>query len=160
MARRCGTVAAVILLLAGCGKKAPVDKVTPVAHDDPRMNAAMAKARSIVGTFISALQSPKAGQSGFSVKMEFTEGKNVEHMWLTSLSYDGRIFQGTVNNQPAKVKSVKIGQTVTVERAKISDWMFIENRKLVGGYTLRALRETLPPDERANFDKSVPFVID
>jgi len=62
--------------------------------------------------------------------------------------------------QPAKVKSVKIGQTVTVERAKISDWMYIENRKLVGGYTLRALRETLPPDERANFDKSVPFVID
>ena len=48
-------------------------------------------------------------------------------------------FQGTVNNEPEKVKTVKMGQKVTVA-AKISDWMYVENRKLVGGYTMRVLR--------------------
>jgi len=47
--------------------------MTYVAPDDPRMNAAMAKARDTVNTFISALKSPKAGQSDFAVKMAFTD---------------------------------------------------------------------------------------
>jgi uncharacterized protein YegJ (DUF2314 family) len=148
------------LVIAGCGKKHPADKVTYVSDDDPRMNAAMEKARSTVGTFISALKAPKAGQAAFSVKMAFTDGSATEHMWLTPVNYDGRSFQGTVNNQPEKVKNVTMGQKVTVEPSKISDWMYVENRKLVGGYTLRVLRDALPPNERAGFDKSVPFVID
>jgi uncharacterized protein YegJ (DUF2314 family) len=38
--------------------------------------------------------------------------------------------------------------------------MFVENRKLVGGHTLRVLRDAMPADERAEFDKSVPFQVD
>lgn len=160
MGRCLGLVALVALALAGCGKKHPADKVTYVADDDPRMNAAMDKARSTVRTFTAALQSPKAGQSAFSIKMEFTDGGNTEHMWLTPVTYDGTKFTGTVNNEPEKVKSVKMGQEVTVASDKISDWMYIENRKLVGGETLRVLRDALTPAERADFDKSVPFVVE
>jgi uncharacterized protein YegJ (DUF2314 family) len=53
-----------------------------------------------------------------------------------------------------------MGQKVSVEPAKISDWMFVEDRKLVGGYTIRVLRDSVPASERAEFDKSVPFVIE
>jgi uncharacterized protein YegJ (DUF2314 family) len=124
------------------------------------MNAAQEKARSTVATFITALKSPKAGQSAFSVKVPFSEGGTTEHMWLTPVSYDGTTFQGTVDNQPEKVKTVKAGQKIGVTLSKISDWMYVENRKMVGGYTLRVLRDGLSPAERADFDKSVPFVIE
>lgn len=160
MGRWLGTVVMVALALAGCGKKHPADKVTYVADDDPRMNAAMEKARGSVKSFIGALKSPKAGQSAFSIKMGFTDGGNTEHIWLTPVTYDGSKFTGTVNNEPEKVKSVKMGQKVTVAPDKISDWMYIENRKLVGGETLRVLRDALTPAERADFDKSVPFVVE
>jgi uncharacterized protein YegJ (DUF2314 family) len=160
MGRWLGTVAVVALIFAGCGKKHPADKVTYVADDDPRMNAAMDKARSTVKTFTAALKSPKAGQSAFSIKMGFTDSGNTEHMWLTPVTFDGSKFTGTVNNEPEKVKTVKMGQKVTVAPDKISDWMYIENRKLVGGETLRVLRAALTPAERADFDKSVPFTID
>jgi len=53
-----------------------------------------------------------------------------------------------------------MGQKVTVAPAKISDWMYVENRKLVGGYFMGALRNALTPAERAAFDKSLPFVIE
>ena len=38
--------------------------------------------------------------------------------------------------------------------------MYVENRKLVGGYTLRVLRDAVTAAERAEFDKSVPFVVE
>jgi uncharacterized protein YegJ (DUF2314 family) len=159
--RRCLALFLVLAVaLAGCGKKHPADKVAYVADDDPAMNAAMEKARSNVGTFIAALKSPKAGQSSFSVKMAFTDGTNTEHMWLTLVTFGGTNFQGAVNNEPEKVKAVKLGQKVTVARDKISDWMYVENGKLVGGETLRVLRAWLTPTERADFDKSVPFVVE
>jgi uncharacterized protein YegJ (DUF2314 family) len=75
-------------------------------------------------------------------------------------TFDGTQFTGTVNNEPEKVNSVRMGQKLTVAPERISDWMYIENRKLVGGETLRVLRAALAPAERADFDKSVPFTID
>jgi uncharacterized protein YegJ (DUF2314 family) len=160
MARWLAIIGMTAFLVGGCSKKHPADKVTYVADDDPRMNAAMVKARSTVNTFIAALKSPQPGQSAFSVKMAFTDGTNTEHMWLTPVSYDGTQFQGTVNNEPEKVNTVKLGQKVTVAPSKISDWMYVENQKLVGGLTLRVLRDALTPAERVDFDKGVPFVIE
>jgi uncharacterized protein YegJ (DUF2314 family) len=160
MGRRFGALAVLTLFVAGCGRTGPVDKVTEVASDDARMNAAIAKARSTVDQFITVVKSPKASQSSVSVKAPFTEAGYTEHMWLSDVSFDGTNFHGTVDNEPEKVKTVKMGQTVSVARDKISDWMYVENGKLFGGETLRALREGLSPNERAEFDKSVPFVIE
>ena len=160
--RRCLVFAALTVGFLGCGKGGgnPDDPVVMVADDDAKMNAAMDKARKTVEAFIAALKSPKAGQVAFSVKAPFADGEHVEHMWLAPVSYDGANFQGVVNNDPALVKNVKIGDQVTVAPDKISDWMYVDGRKLVGGETLRALRDGLGPKERAEFDESVPFVIE
>jgi uncharacterized protein YegJ (DUF2314 family) len=160
MSRSLAVVAVLALAVSGCGKSESRDKVTHVADDDPRMNAAIDKAKSTVSDFIAILESPKPGQSGFSVKMPFTDGGETEHMWVSPITYDGKNFHGTVNNEPATVKTVKLGQKVSVAPSNISDWMYLENKKLVGGYTLRVLRDTLSPAERADFDKGVPFVIE
>jgi uncharacterized protein YegJ (DUF2314 family) len=159
MRRALGLVAVIALCLA-CNKRHAADKVTYVADDDPRMNAAIAKARATVNTFIVALKSPKAGQTQFSIKMPVTEGKHTEHMWLFPVDYDGKKFHGPINNDPDLVKNVKIGQEMTVDPTQISDWMYVEKGKLVGGYTLRVLRDAMPPLERAEFDRSVPFTVD
>jgi uncharacterized protein YegJ (DUF2314 family) len=152
--------AALGVLAAGCGKTQPEDRYTHVSPDDARMNAAIEQARSSVDIFIAAIQSPKPGQSAFSVKTPVSDGQHIEHFWLMPVTYDGTKFEGVIANEPFDVTNVKLGQRMTVERSQISDWMFVENGKLVGGYTLRILRSTLPPEERAEFDKSLPYVID
>jgi uncharacterized protein YegJ (DUF2314 family) len=124
------------------------------------MNAAMEKARSTVKTFIAALGAPQPGESGYSVKVRFADGSNAEHMWLSPVAFDGASFQGTVNNKPEKVQNVRIGQKASVDPSQISDWMYIKNGKLIGGFTFRVLRDSMPPAERAEFDKSLPFKID
>jgi uncharacterized protein YegJ (DUF2314 family) len=157
---RLRSIPGIIVLSLGAGCGGTEDRVTSVSDDDPRMNAAIAKARETVDTFIAALQSPKAGQSQFTVKMAFSDGAHTEHMWLSPVSYDGKIFHGTVQNDPANVSNVKLGQQASIEPSKISDWMYVENGKLVGGYTVRALHEIMSPSERAEFDRTAPFRIE
>lgn len=159
---RLGLLSALLVIGAGCAQsKAPADdRVVNVAQDDARMNAAMDKARSTVNTFIAALKSPRSTQTAFSVKMRFNEGKKVEYMWLVPVTYDGKSFHGQVNNTPEKVTNVKLGQEVSLAPSEIADWMYVDNGTLVGGYTTRAVRDSMPPAERADFDKSLPFKVD
>lgn len=147
------------LLLAGCSKTPSKDKATNIDADDPQ-NAAVQKARSTIDQFTTALASPKPSQSAFSVRVPFKDGDSIEHMWLAPVSYDGQAFRGTVNGDPIQVSTVKAGQEVTVAPPGISDWMFVDDGKLVGGYSFRAMRDALPPLDQAEFDKSMPFSID
>ncbi len=152
-------LAAFLLLASGCNKK-PIRQITDVPDDDPRMIAAIQEARDSASTFAAVLDSPKPSQSGFALKMRFSDGDATEHMWLTSVSFDGKLFHGTVGNVPEKLKNVKMGQRASVDPSKISDWMYIDNRKLVGGYTTRVVYALLTQEERMEFDRTAPFVID
>jgi len=134
--------------------------VTYVEDDDPKMVAAIEKARSTVDQFITALNNPKQSQSAFSVKLLVKDGDHKEHMWILPVRYKDGKFHGTINNEPDKVTTVKIGDEVDVARDQISDWMYVENRKLKGGYTLRVLRDSVSEKERQDFDRSVPFTIE
>ena len=51
------------------------------------------------------------------------------------VSYDGKTFHGVVSNTPTTVKSIKMGQQAAVSPSKISDWMYLEHGKVVGGST-------------------------
>ncbi len=149
-----------ILLRYGCGNGKSPDRVVHVSKDDPRMNAAIEKARASVDTFIAALKAPKPGQVGFNVKKKFEGGKQVEFIWLDQVTYDGTNFEGIIANDPEMVKNVKFGQKATVAPAEIADWMYIDHGKLVGGETVHVLLEGLSPAERDRFKKSVDFTVD
>ena len=90
--------------------------------------------------------------------MAFSDGADTEFMWLAPVRYDGKSFHGSVSNVPRTVKNVREGQPAVVLATEIGDWMYLEDGKVVGGHTLRVLRETLTPRERAQFDQEVKFL--
>jgi uncharacterized protein YegJ (DUF2314 family) len=163
-----------VLMLAGvasaCGAKPevltdpndPTNLVTIFKDDDPKMNAAFAKARATVGQMIEALKSPQ-GKSEFAVKMRFRDEDDEdfgEQMWVQPVRFVDGKFTGRLSNEPEFVTSVKSGQVVSAPRDEILDWMYVENGKLVGGYTVRVQRDSLGPKERAEFDDNVGFRIE
>lgn len=152
-------VAIFIPVFIGCSKSTQPDKVVMVSSHDPDMTAAIKDARASVSKFQAALGTRKLNQTGFAVKMAFTDGEMTEHFWLDQVRWDGTKYHGVVNNDPEKVSNVKLGQEASVAPEDISDWMYVENGKLVGGYTIRALRAAMSPKERAEFDESTPFKI-
>jgi uncharacterized protein YegJ (DUF2314 family) len=151
----------VVAAAFGCNRgSSTMPPVTFVEDDDPAMKAAIEKAQASLGDFVRALGSPKSSQTGFSIKTPISDGKNTEHMWLNPVTFDGKKYHGTVNNQPDKVTGVKLGSKRSVEPQQVTDWMYLENKKLVGGYTIRVVREKLAPKDREAFDRNAPFVLD
>jgi uncharacterized protein YegJ (DUF2314 family) len=135
--------------------------VVNVAGDDERMNWAIEKARATLHYFQNSLISPQSYQQYFSVKVLIEDGEYNEHLWLTSPSFDdeGNLY-GVVGNKPVSVSSVSVNQRIGIESQFISDWMIIEGGCLIGGYTIRAIRDGLPELERLNFDRKAGLYID
>ena len=133
---------------------------TYVEDDDPNMVSAIDKARSTVDQFITAFTNSKPSQSAFSIKLPVKDGDRCEYMWTLPVRFVDGKFYGTIKYEPEKVKTVKGGDEVNVAMDQISDWMYVEHRKLVGGYTIRVLRDSMPEKERVEFDKSVSFSIE
>lgn len=132
-----------------------------IPNEDERMKWAIEKAGLTLWYFEEHLKSPIAGQEYFSIKVMIEDAGRVEHIWLTAPDFDeeGNLF-GEVGNEPVQVKTVKLGQKIGVMRSLISDWMIVENGRLVGGYTIRAIREGLPETERQTFDESIGLHVD
>ena len=128
-----------------------------VAEKDADMEQATRRARQTVGQFIAAVQQPKSGQRDFQVKKLFVKDGKGEHIWLANVHFVGNRFVGTVDNKPANIPGLKIGAKASVNPDEISDWSFVENGRLVGGYTIRVLYAELTPAERADFEKHVGF---
>lgn len=130
------------------------------AVEAAKLKAATDKARSTVDTLVAALKAPKPTQASFQVKKLFEDGGMSEAIWLSDISLEGDLFSGTIGNEPQQLKSIKFGQSATVAKSEISDWMFIDDGKLSGGFSIRAMRENMTPAERTSFDQTLPFKIE
>jgi uncharacterized protein YegJ (DUF2314 family) len=131
--------------------------VVQVSDDDDTMNRAINEARATVDQFIAALNAPQPSQQAFSVKLLVSDGQHSEHMWVTPVRYEQGKFFGQINNVPDLVRGVTLGDEVSVPANEISDWMFVDRGRLIGGFTIRVLRDGLSPGEKRQFDRSVPF---
>ncbi|WP_371311664.1 DUF2314 domain-containing protein, partial [Flavobacterium circumlabens] len=72
-------------------------------------------------------------------------------MWLTDVQYKNGKYSGILDNEPEYITEYKIGEKIEVDNSKISDWMYIENGKLFGGYTMKLLRARMTEAEREQF---------
>ena len=111
-------------------------------YDQYEMDQAIEKARRETEHFVRAFTAD-AGES-FAVKVPIVDGEEVEHFWLTGISYAKGQFTGFISNHPGVVTNVSYGEMITVEKADISDWMYMKKGKMYGNYTLRPLIKTLP----------------
>jgi uncharacterized protein YegJ (DUF2314 family) len=48
----------------------------------------------------------------------------------------------------------------TVSKSEISDWFYIDNGKLVGGYTIRVLYSRMSPEEKKDFNEHAGMKIE
>ena len=78
-------------------------------------------------------------------------------MWLQQIAFDGSNFSGVLGPDAGGLNGHSPGERVTISSREIADWMFVENEKLVGGFSLRAIRERLSGEARRQFEKSMWF---
>ena len=132
-----------------------------VKDEDKAMNNAIATARQSLHMFKDALNSGADSLQSFSLKVRYDAPDGYgEHIWLNEVSLKDGVYSGIVNNVPDVITEVKFGDTVTVNNDHISDWMYLANNKLRGGYTLRAIMEKMSPEERKKMQEQSGFIIE
>jgi len=130
-----------------------------IPDNDKQMGRAVENAQRTLGFFIAALHAKKNGDTVFEIKKGFIDGDKVEHLWIKRVTYDGKNFHGQIDNRPNDVTNVHMGQPVTVAPQDVTDWMFLKDGKLIGGYTTRVLYARLSPEDKAEWDKHAEFKI-
>ena len=81
-------------------------------------------------------------------------------MWLNQLYFKSEQLFGVLDSDPVSVFTVKAGDSLEIQRDKVSDWMYIKNGKLVGGYTIKVLYNKMSKKEREQFKNEVGFDIE
>jgi len=133
-------------LLASCGSGSK-DEAIAIAEDDAAMNAVILEARETLDDFVARLQNPQPTDRDFALKVEITDENGTEHFWANEVRVTGDGFTAVINNDPNIVKSVDLGERVSVGRDMVSDWMYRDNEVMIGNHTLRVLLGKMPKDE-------------
>ncbi|WP_082960111.1 YegJ family protein [Maribacter hydrothermalis] len=123
-----------------------------VEDDNAKMNQAMEAAKNSVQEFQDALLSDNPNFEFFAIKQKFEAIEGTEHIWIQDIQLVDTDFMGIVANEPVYAQKVKLGDTISIDRSNISDWMYYDEGKVVGGYTIRVIRDELSPEEQAQFD--------
>lgn len=151
----CALAIAFLLSLAACHKSQsrPIiggdPNVVGFKDDDPEMNAAIAKAVQNLPEFVACVEKPSPTQSTVSLKVRFEDPNGVEHMWLTNVTHNNGNFSGVLDDDPVVVKNVRAGESVTVSKDRVSDWLVIDNGQMKGGYSIQLMMREMSPEEQA-----------
>ncbi|MEM0970650.1 MAG: DUF2314 domain-containing protein, partial [Verrucomicrobiota bacterium] len=115
------------------------------AYDEKEMDLAIEKARDRVEEFLVIFE--RGDADSFAIKVPITDTHGTEHFWLTDITYDDGSFTGRIGNDPGIVKGVTFGQSWTVKKGELSDWMYVRGDRIHGGFTIEALLPSFPPEQ-------------
>jgi uncharacterized protein YegJ (DUF2314 family) len=138
------------------------DEVYSVDDDDKTMNNAIAKAVASYEEFLKVLVKPDSNATEFTVKMKFEYGNegSGEHMWLNDLHFKQDKLFGVLDSDPLNVTTVKAGDTLEIKKEAVSDWMYVKDFKMVGGYTIKVLFNKMSETEQKEFKDQLGFDIE
>ena len=116
------------------------DGVIQIEKEDAELKAAVETARKRWKEFEKAFA---AGTGvNHSVKFKFSDKKNgSEFMWVSVDKIDGDTVVGKLSNVPNFLTNVKEGDIVKRPSSEIEDWLYIEDKKMVGGFSIQVLQD-------------------
>jgi uncharacterized protein YegJ (DUF2314 family) len=113
--------------------------VVPVSGNDPRLRAAVAKARKHWPQFVTAFENRRSDQT-FSVKARIGDESLAEFMWVAVTGLENGWIYGRLDNDPIELESIRCGDRVRVHLRELNDWLFTDGDHVKGGFTIDVLR--------------------
>ena len=116
------------------------DGVINIENDDADLKAAIEKALKTWGDFEKAFEK-KTGVN-HSVKFKFNDKKSEsEFMWVSVDKIEDGMIVGKLANVPNFLTNIKEGDVVKRSAKEIEDWFYIEDKKMIGGYSIKVLQD-------------------
>lgn len=131
-------------------------RIVSFKPDDQRMLFAIDQAKRSLRQFFDAFVKPKENQKSFLLKVYFEVDGDGEHIWMADIDASVMPLTGTIANEP-KLPGMTFMNRASFQPSQITDWMYIEDGYLVGGYTTQVIRAAMEPEERAEYDAHAPY---
>ncbi len=120
---------------------------TAEVKPDSRLTPSMLAARATFDAFWRRVSNDKTGLDAISIKIGIPHENGMEHLWMTGcVSEDAQVFDCVLSNEPRFVQQA-FGSRYRFSRESISDWMYRQNGKIHGGYSIREELPLLPQDQ-------------
>jgi len=134
-----------VVLLTACSNIPESEKgnIKYLSKDNPGVLDAKKQAQTEMGWFIANWQNySNDSHYIFSIKNNFYDGNEYEHMWVTVTDYKDGIFYGKLDNDPFVVKNLKYNDTVSVKKENVEDWIMYNGYldKATGGFSINSLK--------------------
>ena len=123
-----------------------------VNSSDAKINEAIENAKKSFDLFQNALTSKNPDFEYFSIKQKFDTPQGSEHIWVQDITFLDSQFVGIIGNEPVNTNEVSLGDTITIDKNKISDWMYFDKGIVRGGFTIKVLRDQMTEEEQKSFD--------
>lgn len=132
-----------------------------VSTNDQVMNAAVQRTQETLPLFIAELNHPKPTQTYFSIKAMVPYGMrdSTEHIWLEDVSYSDSMFMGRLTTEPVFAREFHFHDRISIKPDFVSDWMIIDQGRLLGGFTLHVLIKNMTPGQKADFQNASGFTV-
>lgn len=131
-------------------------EIVSVQADDPEMRAAIDEARRTMDSFIQAFLNPRTNQKSFLLKVVFDDPEGVEHIWLADLDLATTPPTGIVANEP-RIPHLEFMSRVAFSISNVTDWMYLEDDFLVGGFTTRLLQAREKQAQKKGLKRFLPW---
>lgn len=119
-----------------------VDPVVYAESNDRELENAKNQALSRLDYFINSFKKKNNDSTYiFSIKIDFVENDQHEHMWITIDRIENNKFFGVLDNDPETIKNYKLGDRITVKKEQIEDWAIMTNNEMEGGYSVKVLQK-------------------
>jgi len=146
-------------------RKRTAPAISWFSGENADMNAAIAQAQAGFSQFKAAVagdaDGPKPAIEVALVKYGFaakTKGAEVEHVFLGEVYGKDGVLWGVVNANPVYTDEVSEGDTVMIEEARVSDWLYVIEGKGIGGFTFKLMWKNFSQEERAAYGPQPPFI--
>jgi len=146
------------ILLSSCDKNAEVmpSPVAEVEQSDKEMERIAENARRALPTFFRNLSRPEAGADSFFIKYPISgDDEGIEQVWLGDIRVKDGVYYGRLANTPSLAAGNKKDKLITFDPDKITDWMYIQDKKIIGGQSIKYLLEKIPEEKRREDQRKV-----
>lgn len=147
-----------------------MDQIFPIDSNDPEMQQAIQEARDRFSEFLKVADAdneriiPCLDDALIKIYISKPDSPNSgEHVWVRYLGKDDsdeKRYRGELLSTPRKVKIIKKGQVANFTLERVSDWLYVEDDKAHGAFTVQLLRRRMTVKERKKHDAGYPFKFD
>jgi len=155
-----------VIFLSSCNR--PVRDVSrlsspaiEVEQSDEEIERIAENAKRALPIFFRNLARPEKGANNFYVKYPLSsddgnvEPKVREQVWLGNIRFKNNRYYGTLANTAKSIDRRKKGDTIIINTDKITDWMYVQDGKIMGGRSIKYLLEKIPEDKRGEDQKKI-----